>query len=459
MPILLKETIHIYIWTGLFLISVLFFYHDGSFNYYNFINLLLLLTYAIILWCTIGRNKEYYTYGRLFITIFLYSIIFVFIYLDLSYYYTGNTFYWDYTDPYAYARLDQKLIDNEIPYFDQPNLIAKIYPRWGFDDWGASMSQTLFLRFIPSRYFLFFSQTVMGSLGGMLMFSIGKKIMQIDYAYIAALSYSIASYSIYYYASFRKEISMVLIVIASFWAFYQYISSQKKLYLFLAIFITTLMFFFRPAVVFLLFAGMASYLLAKRLNKDNARPILFILLIILGFSFSFISEQLNTFSDDLSKTENYSNTTNFGIIVSTIGVLIGPWPQLLQIGITDMSQLPLYGPGLLLKFILFLAFWNGFFLCLKKWEVSSMPIYIFTVLEMLALAVANDGLELRKAMPHISTFYIAAFWFISKYDNCSVRSEEKAELYPFPKVKLEVVLFGTALFVFFSTFIWNTMRK
>ncbi len=459
MRTLLKETIHIYILTGLILFTFLILYCDSGFNYYNFVNVLLLITYTIILWCAIGKDKEFYTYGRLALTVFLYSIIFEGIFLDLSYFYTGNTFYWDYSDPYNYAHLDKIFVDNEISFFDQPDFITKTYSTWDFADWGASMSQTLFLNLIPSRYFLFFSQTVMGTLGAMLMFGIGKKIMQIDYAYMAALSYSISSFTIYYYASFRKEIFMVFIVIASFGAFYQFISSQKKLYLFLAIFITTIMFFFRPVVVFLIFAGMASYFLTKRLNKDNARPILFVLLIILGFSFSFISEQLNSFSEDLSKTENYVDTTNFGIMVSTIGVLIGPWPQLLQIGVTDMSQLPLYGPGLLLKFILFFAFWNGFVLCLKKWDASSMPIYIFTVLEMLALAVANDGLELRKAMPHISTFYIAVFWFISKYDNCAVRGEEKVVLYPFPKVKPEIILFGTTLFVFFSTFIWNTMRK
>ncbi len=447
-----------YIWTGIILFPVLLFYCDDSINYYNFTNFFLFISYIIILWCTIGKNKEYYTYGRLFITILLYSIIFVCIYIDLSYYYTGNTFYWDYTDPFEYALLDQKLVDNETPFFDQPNLITKIHPGWGFDDWGASMAQTLFLNFIQSRYFLFFSQTVIGSLGGILMFSIGKKIMQINYAYIAALSYSIASFSIYYYASFRKEIFMVFIVIASFWAFYQFISSQKKLYLFLAIFITTIMFFFRPAVIFLLFAGMASYLFAKRLNKDNARPILFVLLIILGLSFSFITAQLNSFSEELSRHENYINTTKFGIIVSSIGVIIGPWPQLFQLGVTKMSHLPLYGPGLLLKLILFLAFWNGFILCLKKWEITILPLFIFTILEMLALAVMNDGLELRKAMPHISTFYIAAFWFISKYDESATLKKNIPALYPFPKMKPEIVLFGTAIFVFLSTFVWNTMR-
>ena len=87
-----------------------------------------------------------------------------------------------------------------------------------------------------------------------------------------------------------------------------------------------------------------------------------------------------------------------------------------------------------------------------------MPLFVFTFLEMLALSIMNDGLELRKAMPHISTFYMAAFWFISDYDERAEKEQSVQALYPLPKAKPEFVLFGTALFVVFATFVWDTMR-
>ncbi len=458
MPTLLKETIHIYIFIGVILFFVLSFYCEDIISYYNFINILFFISYIIILWCSIAKNEEYYSYGRLATTVFCYSIPFVFILLDASFYYTGDSFYWDYTDPYAYAIVDQKIVDNETPFFEQPALIHKLWPDWNFEDWGASMTQSLFLNLIQSRYFLFISQTLVGTLGAMLMFDFGKIIMHPAYAYMAALSYSISSFSIFYYASFRKEIFMVIIVIASFWAFYKYLESKKKIFMMLAIIITFFMIFFRAAVAILMLGGIMSYFGAKKLNKNNAGPVAFVSFAILAISFPILLAKLSSFADDLSRNENYVDTTPFGIAVSSIGVLIGPFPQLLQIGITKMSQLPWYGPGLLLKFILFLAFWNGFILCLKKWEITILPIFVFTILEMLALAVMNDGLELRKAMPHISTFYIAAFWFISKYDESVTLKENIPSLYPFPKMKPEIVLFGTAVFVILSTFVWNTMR-
>jgi hypothetical protein len=455
---LLKATIHLYIWTGIILFSALPFFCNDIISYYNFINILLFISYVIILWCSIGKNDEYYSYGRLGITVFCYSIIFVFMLLDASVYYSGDTFFWDYTDPYAYAQVARVIVDTETPFFDQPALIQKLWTWWDFQDWGASMTQSLFLNLIQSRYFLFISQTAVGAVGAMLMFGFGKEIMRPGYAYMAALSYSISSFSIFYYSSFRKEIFMVFIVISSFWAFYRYLTSKKSVFLILAFIITFLMIFFRGAVAGLMLIGMMSYFGGRKLNKDNARPVVFAVLAVLAVASPVLLAKLSSFADDLSRNENYVDTTPFGIVTSTVGVLIGPFPQLLQLGVTKMSQLPWYGPGLLLKFLLALAFWNGFVLCLKKWEVTILPLFVFTTFEMLALAIMNDGLELRKAMPHISTFYMAAFWFISKYDERVEKEQCVPTLYPLPKAKPERVLFGTALFVIFASFVWNTMR-
>ena len=457
MPSLLKITIQIYIWIGVFLFAVLIPYCDGTIHYYNLINVLLFLSYAIVMWCTMGREEHYYTYGRLASTVFLYSIVFVGLYLQMSYFYTDDTFYWDYTDPYVYYGIDVKLIDNEVPFFEQPEWIER-YKGWDFSDWGASISQTLFLKIIPSRYFLFFIQTIVGVAGAAMLFGIGKKIMRIDYAYIAALSYSISSYCIFYYASFRKEVFMVFIVIASFWSFYQYMSSRNKMYLWLFIIITALLLFFRPEIIGLMLMGVASYYIGKRINKKNAPYIIILFVVAIGLSLSVIISMMNSLSEDVAKSENFAHASSFTVVVSSVGALIGPFPQMLQLGQDDMSQLPLYGPGLLLKFILLLAFWNGFVESLKNLEATVFPLFFFTILEMVALAVWIDGLELRKAMPHICTFYIAAFWFISKYDKRVTEEGHLSGLYPLKKVKPEILLFGLAMLVFFSTFVWNTMR-
>lgn len=454
---LLKRTIYLFFFIGLLLYAFLIPYSPDTISYYNFINVVVFITNAMLLLWSMGRDESFYTYSRLGINVFLYSLTFVFLYLDVSFHYTENSFFWDYTDPYQYYGMDVKFIDNEVPFLEQPTWLEKNW-NWGPSDWGASMTQTLFLQIIPSRYFLFFMQTAIGAIGATMMFGIGKKIMRIDYAYLAALTYSISSFSLYYYASFRKEIFMVLIVIASFWCFYQFLSSHNKIYVWLCGLITAIMFFFRPEVIGLMLVGIASYYISKKINKKNVPFIILLLLMVIGLAFSVIVSLLSSFSNDMANNENYVDTSTFGIIVSTVGVLVGPFPQMLQVGQSDMSQLPLYGSGLLLKYIFFLAFWNGVFVAVKKQEQEVFPLFVFTIMEMLALAVMNDGLELRKAMPHISIFYIVAFWFINKYDNCVLEEERMFGLYPLKKVKPDIMLIGLAMFVFFSTFVWNTMR-
>ena len=185
---------------------------------------------------------------------------------------------------------------------------------------------------------------------------------------------------------------------------------------------------------------------------------MFVLLILVGLSFSFVADTADRYTagGDLSKNENYVGATKFSIMVSSVGVMIGPFPQLLQLGLTKVSQLPLYGSGLLFKFILFLAFWNGFVVCLKKRDAVALPLFVFTVLEMAALAVVNDGLELRKSLPHLATFYMAVFWFLSKYDEQTVKEDKMPALYPAPRVRPKFVLISLVTLIFLLSLVWNT---
>lgn len=408
----------------------------------------------LLLW-NIEREEQYYTYGRLGSMVFLFSFVVGILYLNISYYYAENVYFWDYNDPWAYYLLDKKIIDNDIPFYDIPDFIQSVHARWDYSDWGATLSQSFFLKIIPSKYFLYFSQVVLNTLGALMMFDTCRKIMHRQYAYLAALSFSTASFTIFYCVSFRKEIMMMFIVITSFWLFYKYIDKKRERFLILAFIASLFMVLFRPAVAALFWVAMFSYFLLDYWNKGRMFPIFFAIIIGVGLTFSLIFESINHYTDggDPTKSENYIGATPFSILTSTIGVLIGPFPQLVQIGIGHFTQLPLYGNGLLFKYLLFMAFWSGFVLCLRTRTATVLPLYVFCVLEMAALAVVNDGLELRKALPHIPTFYCAAFWFVSKYDK---PTEEKVG-YPVP-LKPTSVFYLVVTIVFVSSLIWDTMR-
>ena len=354
-----------------------------------------------------------------------------------------------------YFLMDERLLNHEIAFFDIPSFITSTYG-WGFADWGANMSQMLFLQLIPSRYFYFFMQTVVGTIGALMLFDICGKIMKKEHAFIASLSYSIASFSVFYHCSFRKEHIMVFVIISGYWFFYKYLSNKKIIYLLLALFVSLFVLLFRPVVTILIWVAFFSYFVANGWGSSKMIPTLFALFIISSLAFSFIYDSIDhyTAGGDVTQNENYAHATTFSIMVSSIGVLIGPFPQLLFLKNLVASQIPLYGSGLLFKFFLFVFFWRGFVASIKNRVSTVLPLYVYCILEMVALAVVNDGLELRKAMPHISIFYIAAFWYISKYDSEVEADDSKPYIIPY--VQTKHVWFITACFVFVASIFWNT---
>ena len=286
---LLKRTIYIFVLIGVFLYVFLFCFCDNIVNYYNYVNIVVFVMYSMLLMWSVEREENFYTFPRLGISVFVFSLFVVSLYLDLSFFYTNNSFFWDYTDPYVYFRMDEKLLNHEIPFVEMPAYIATTYG-WGFDDWGANISQMLFLYLIPSRYFFFLMQIVLSSIGALFLFDICSKIMQKEHAYIAALSYSISSFTIYYLCSFRKENIMVFIILLCFWLFYRYLSSKKMSVLILAIVSTFPLLYFRPVIIALILVAFFSYFVSNNWGSSKMIPLLFVLIIVLVMAFSFIFE-------------------------------------------------------------------------------------------------------------------------------------------------------------------------
>ena len=461
MPSLIKSTTLAYLYIGVLLYIVLLLQIPDSRNYYTLVNIVQFVMYAMLLLWNIGRPEQYYTYGRLACLVFLFAIVGGIMYLNVSYYYAENVYFWDYNDPWAYYLIDMQVINKDIPFYEILAYIETVAPpNWDYGDWGAPLSQSLILKIIPSKYFLYFSQTVLDTLGALMLFDLCCKIMHRQYAYLAALAFSTASFTLFYCVSFRKEIVMMFAIITSFWLFYRYVDKKRERFLILAFLVSLYVLLFRPAVAALIWVSIFSYFLLDYWNRGKVFPIFFALLIAVGLSFSLIYESVYYYTDggDLSKNENYTDATPFSILTSTIGVLIGPFPQLVQNGVGNFSQLPMYGNGLLFKYLLFMVFWSGFVLCLRNRVAKVLPLYVFCVLEMAGLAVVNDGLELRKALPHIPTFYCAAFWFVSKYDNQKEDKGSEIVGYSVPYLKPTTVFYFLVIIVFASTLLWDTMR-
>lgn len=160
-----------------------------------------------------------------------------------------------------------------------------------------------------------------------------------------------------------------------------------------------------------------------------------------------------THNIDFESKQFQIGSARFAMLTSTIGALIGPFPQLLNTR-EYLYYVPIYGPGLLFKFLLFLPFWKGLFYCVRKRYQQVIPIYSFCIMEMIALAIVNDGLELRKALPHLPFFIMTAFWFLNNYDEEANGNIQKSSYYIWTQREYSLCV----LIVFFSTLAWNLLR-
>jgi hypothetical protein len=83
-----------------------------------------------------------------------------------------------------------------------------------------------------------------------------------------------------------------------------------------------------------------------------------------------------------------------------------------------------------------------------------VPIYAFVVLEIFGLSVALDGLELRKAMPHVPLSILASFWFLSFSDK-RLENEDRVSSFT---VWTKRQFAATVLVAFGAALVWNTMK-
>ena len=180
-------------------------------------------------------------------------------------------------------------------------------------------------------------------------------------------------------------------------------------------------------------------------------------MVVFAATISFIqySSERYANSGDVAHSYMVTTTSLFQKAVLAIGALIGPFPSLLYVSRPTIDYKPLFGAGLLYKFLLFYPFLKGVVYCLRSRIVLLYPLFVFTLLEIAGLVVVFDGLELRKAMPHIPIFILSAFWYMSQFDedtNDCIRQT------PYYYWTYRGFTFCVCI-VFIMTLAWNTLIR
>ena len=441
---LLTSTSRAYIIIGAFLYIALIYYWNFPHPYYAALNIFTFTTFAIFVWKAPRMKPHKYTVKRLWLTVFFYSLVFVALYLLLSDYYTGNTYIFSEKDARLYEDLSFRI--KGLSYKEALYYIT-VMGELPYDDWGAPMVMSYILKIIPAKLFINFIYVVLNTLSACMLFGLGRSIMDRRYAYTATLVYSISSYSIFFMGSFLKEDMLLFLVIASMYMLYRHRVKKNHRSILWGLAASVLILFFRPAVAFgIWLAYITNFIFVER------KRIIQIIFAIIGIAVLFISLSLivenlmryKSIGDDIFET-----STLLTRLVLYAGGLFGPFPYMIQIEPLPSFK-PLYGAGLLFKLLLFFAFWKGFIYCIRKRKSALFPIFTFVIIESLGLIMAMDSLELRKALPHIPFFILAAFWFMYEFDF----QPQKHLYFRFTKWEFNVC----AVVVFVLTLMWNILN-
>ena len=449
---MLSKIIRAYFFVGIASYLLISLYWLHSVNFYNVLNMATFLSYAYLLWICVNKVDDYFSNRRLWLTVFVYSLIFVSFYLLLSYYYTDNTFLFSNNDARKYELHSFRMKD--MGFMEAIEYISDV---WRYDDWGAPMSMAFILKIIPSKLFLNFCYVLMNSISALMLFDIGKMLgMTKKYAYMAALSYSIASYSLFMMGTFLKEETFILLIVMSIWCLYRYRESSKLWYLIMGGVVSVFIIFFRvPAALFVWLAYTSLLLLG---DGSHVKKGLFVILgiivsvLVVGMWHYSVSRYAN--EGNITSIRTYTSTSLFQKMTGYVSILIGPFPTLYHLTGAALKYKSLNGAGILFKFLLFLPFWKGLILCIRTKAAALFPIYVYTIANMLGLMVVLR-IDFRFAMTNMPFFMLAAFWYLDRYDTDADETVRATPYYYWTNIELQFCL----CIVFVVTLAWNLLVR
>ncbi len=391
-------------------------------------------------------DSKSHTNLSLAIQVFLYTFIFVFLENSISYFYTDNFFVFSISDATFYHDSVMEIID--MPFIDG---IKHYLTYMSFDDLGMILVLYPLCLISGSNLMLNLFYLFVGVVIATSLFSLSQQFMSKKYAFLAALSFCISSFIIFFHSSGLKESFLIMLVVLSFDFYYRFMKSKKIKHLLTALIFISIIMLFRPAILGMIVISIGLGILFSK-GGVGVKIISFLIFIFLIAFGDFISEIIEDYTtggiDTLIEARETQGMVIGGLgFTYTVNILsqsIGPLPTVIS---SSKILTMLYSSGLIYRVFLGIPFWLSIIFIYKQKYSKIYPLVLFVVMEMSALTFLMDGLELRKALPHIPIVYVISFWFLDKYDR---------KIIQFKKPKIFELFFKSLLFILILLmFYWN----
>ena len=403
---------------------------------------------ALLVWFSHQQDISF-SERNLFLTVLVYSLLLGGLIITISYFfYGGEKFLFEDPDAVFYYKEGMKSI--ELGLFEN---IKRIITTCGFDDWSALLFSSIMLSIIPSFFFVNAFYILIGAISAVMLFRIGKCIMEESYAFLAALAYGTTSYIVMFHCTFLKETLFVFCVICTIYFFNKFILEDTPGAIMGVIISLVLVVFFRPAVAAFLILSIVSYYAVTK--RGRAVSLFLYLMIAVGMvvSMAFLQSQMDHYTEGGDTDEllaengsaNYSGGFNY--FVGWFVSLFGPFPTLFPTESLGPRNMNFYGAGLMQRLFLIIPLWTGVYYAIKHMKVQMIPMMAFTLVEMAATGFIMASFELRKVLLHIPFTYIIAFYGLYQLEKSKVSERNKKVL----------DLAGYALAIS-TLFLWNVIR-
>lgn len=405
-----------YLVVGSLLFLILIVWVDPPFlpiyllNIFTFASFFFVLNYSLKL--------KSYSYTNLALIVLIYSVFFVALYNAVSFYYKGNFYVFSEIDALNYHYFSTRMA--AMPLGDSINYYLNHY---AISDLGMVLILSSLYRLVESNLFFNIFNIITGVVTSLGIYRISRHLMMKKYAFICALSFSLSSYFIWFHASGIKESFMVLLVVFFFDQFYMFTQKNKRKNIIFAGLIALTLILFRPALMFFCIGSVVIGLLFSRKLTFKTLIGLIGAVILFVITFSFFEMAIQRFLMGGSYEQIIAAKRATGMVIGSLpftysvnilAQLIGPLPSLLP---SFSPRLTLYSAGLIYRVLLSFAFWVAVYYIFKMRENKMYPLIFFALMEMASLVLILEGLELRKALPHLPIVYISAFWFFGNYKN------------------------------------------
>lgn len=400
------------------------------------------LVFAISVTASYKKRKRFFTSQNLFFTVFACLVIEAVFFQMASWLIDRDFFAFSKVDSLEYyfgaLKMSKMGMAESLRY---------LFQNYGFDDCGAFLWIIAVFRIVPSILFLDFLCCIMGAFSALMMFNIGRSLMPKRYAYMAALTFSIASFTARHCVGVNKENVTSFLILAAFYFFYIYVRQKNRIHLVFSLLFSLSVLLFRVPVALLLLFSLGLTLVLMY-SKGPLVMILGVLLSIGIYSsslFALTYERYLRGGDMEVIIERKIEMAGGGGIVNQaadpLAAFAGPFPSIMM---KVVKNTPFYASGLLFRVLLAAPFFVGVYYAFRHKYKRLYPLIFFFLANALGVAISVKGLEYRLSHPHMAMMYLVAFWMLAKYD------------YHRMKRQLPVIaVYGWIVLVVLGCVVWN----